>query len=159
VDFRTAKELIRDAGWTDDARTHVMAALWSLLPEPEAAAVIKRNGGDVLLAVSAQTLYEARVEGDEATTCTIEARRLSPEQAAVSVNQRIDKPSRGVDVRVRKWTFTFAPGEEVLALETEQIVRGSNGGEPPPNAELLARALARAVGWEVPTEDEGPRAN
>jgi hypothetical protein len=59
-------------------------------------------------------------------------------------------------VRQRRWEFILGTGEEVIVVETEQTMRGGFPDERLPSAEEeLARALARALGFGIPSEDAG----
>lgn len=138
-------------------------SLMSLLPDAfEAAAASAREDVPGVWVVAGDTLYEVEVgeyvappANDRATEITCRRRAIDPRQARVSVCERV-AARPGAIVRTRRWEFALGDADEVIVIETEQVIRGGFAEDEVAGAdEELARALARAAGFAVPAEDVG----
>jgi hypothetical protein len=152
---RLAAELTRLPALAN-AYPQLTASLTSLLPELDAATVVKLANSDVILGLAGKTLYEVHLDARATAVVRIQSRRLTAETASVRCEERVE--AKPILTRTRKWEFALAANEEPIKLETEQLLRSEFADERlPPSSELFARALARELEWAVPEDDIGER--
>jgi len=161
--MRLASAVTQTDGELVPYRQQIAVALMSLLPDDVSAfAASPSSTAPGVWAISEGSLYQVLVNTYERepgqnppAQITCGRRPLDPGGAIVSVRERL--AGRGqATVRQRRWEFILAAGEEAIVVETEQTMRGGFPDERRPSAqEELARALARALGFGIPSEDAG----
>ncbi|MGO8905516.1 MAG: hypothetical protein ACLQMH_07835 [Solirubrobacteraceae bacterium] len=144
---------------------YVRAELMSLLPDSDCAAVGKLGEQLVVLAVFEDSLYTVaakeepnRVQGAH-DVVVIHARRIPLSRVAtwVSLEGRLEASGPN-PVRLRHWEFTLQDASELIALDTAEPTGQMFGRDNAPDeTEVLARELARKVGWGIPEVDDGIR--
>jgi hypothetical protein len=144
-------------------RQQMAVALMSLLPDGVSAIAVSPDAAAPgIWAVSESSFYRVLVDtyeqeetGDRLVQITCDRRALVAGEATISVRERLEWRGQAT-VRQRHWEFTLAVNERAIFVETEQLMRGGfpdERGTPP--EEELARALARALGFAIPSEDIG----
>lgn len=136
------------------AHPAIQRAARQLLPADVAAAgAAVIDGVPTLLALSAGglVLVHATPTGDGRSVTTT-AKRLPVASSAMTVELTDGLAGRrdGRDALLRRWRFGWPDG---MTVEFETCVRVSGWHEGPDSAEVVARALANAIGWTMPTGD------
>jgi hypothetical protein len=129
-----------------------------LIPDNCAAAAIPVEDEPRVIALTERTLVEISSSGSPAGV-RAKSRAVDPATASVELVETATQtggPIGGL-VRIRKWVFQL--GENVTySWETRQVLTGGFAEERAVSAEeRLARHLASATGWVMPTRDtDGP---
>jgi hypothetical protein len=138
------------------ALSAVGAFLMGVFQEADPAAIVEIDGLPTVAVLAADTLYRvtANATGAEGAGPIVRCKglRLDPSGSEVSVEETIVDRGPGTTVRRRVWTFEFHGGDAVT-LTTNENVRGLPPPDPGDQPEVLARAVANALGWSIPDED------
>ncbi len=131
--------------------SHLWRALAVLICDEAVAAAILVEGEPRVLAVAGRTVVEvsmvASPAGLRAKSCGID-----PTRASVELVETLTQTATGGLARIRKWAFEL--DEDTRAWETRQVLGGGFGDERAVSPdERLARHLASAAGWTMPTLD------
>jgi hypothetical protein len=133
-------------------------ALTVLLPDGCAAAAITVDGKPRVVALAERTLVEIAAI-DAPAGVRAQSRTIDPTTASVELVETVTQtgdPAGGL-ARIRNWMFQL--GETVTyGWETRQMLAGGFADEKAVSAqERLARHMASAAGWLMPTRDtDGP---
>ena len=132
---------------------HLVHALGGLLPDDlAAAAVVSGEDEPMIVALNDRRIFVAKPrETTEVTGVDLEVVSIDLARAQVAVTEHfVEAPML---TRKRRWSFSAQDAEVVFT--TEQTLRTAFSSERQPGKdELLARAIAGALGWSVPfTED------
>jgi hypothetical protein len=96
------------------------------------------------------------VAADEGSYARVRIERspLAPGNALVSLQSWVGWGT--TSIRHREWRFALAPAGPEIELRTREVVRGGfSGAAGPQPDELVARAIARRLDWNVPERDAG----
>jgi hypothetical protein len=153
------RRLIGATAPAQNVEGHLWRALMTLRPDSGVAAGITVGGVPMIVGVEGATLFEVSVALDESpASVRVQTRGVDPRKASVSLSEIIeygsDHHSIGQSTRVRSWTIELADGNTKLEWSTRQVVAGGfEADRAVSRAERLARHLAAACGWKMPTVD------
>jgi hypothetical protein len=162
--YEHAIEIVR--GWRElheggqvsqEVEAHFWRALSAFLPDGCVAAAVSLEGVPTIVGVAGPSILE--VTGTSLPlTVTAHARGVNQALASVSLTERLEEvavhPSVSGLARLRDWEFVLGEGGHSLAWSTRQVLTGGFPDErvvKPP--ERLARHVAGALGWEMPSRD------
>jgi hypothetical protein len=151
------RELHEDGQVSQEVESHLWRALSVFLPDGCVVAAVPLEGVPTIVVVAGPSILE--ITGvSSPLTVTAHARRVNQALASVSLTERLEDvaahPSVGGLVRLRDWEFVLGDGGHSLAWSTRQVLTGGFSDErvvKPP--ERLARHVAGALGWEMPSKD------
>jgi len=108
-----------------------------------------------VLALNATNVFTVIVDPQSGDKANVTVRRfpLAAERMRVDLVDNIagELPNDVVGAHLRDWTFTWVSGE---VLNFGSVVKVYNGwSDAPQSAERFARALAAALGWEMPSDE------
>ena len=132
---------------------HLVHALGGLLPdELSVSAAVSGEDGPAIVALGDRRIFAAKpCEATGETGVQLEVVTIEVARTQVAVTEHfVEAPGL---TRRRRWSFS-APGVEIV-FTTEQSLRTAfssdrRAGED----EILARAIAGALGWRVPFSEE-----
>jgi hypothetical protein len=113
----------------------------------------------VIVAVTGGSLLEATVDAENSPPAIrVQRRAINPTMAAVGLMETLEQVAQHAAVqgtaRVRHWSFDPGDGGGTLKWTTRQVLFG--GFQPErvvDGPERLARHVAAACGWNMPTVD------
>lgn len=131
--------------------TSLQRAARQLLPTDVTAAGAAVIGGvPTMLALAGDGLFLVHATpSDDGPSVTATVKRLPvvADGMTVQLTDGLAGKRDGRDALMRRWSFGWPDGATV---EFETCVRVSSWNEGPDSAEVVARALATAIGWEIP---------
>jgi len=141
-----------------ETESHLWRALTVLMPDDCVAAAVTVEGEPRVVALTERTLVEIATI-DSPAGVRAKSHAVDPATASVELVEAVKQtggPTGGL-ARIRKWVFQLG-GSATYSWETRQVLAG---GFPDERAvspeERLARHLASAAGWVMPTRDiDGP---
>jgi hypothetical protein len=153
------RELVRDPALIEQAEGHFWRALTVLIPDSSPAAALDLDGEIKIVALAEHAVVELAYRADPATL-VVTSRTIDPASVVVELTERLEQFGNQVMgglARIRTWSFRIR-ADYTLAWETRQVVSGGFSNDRVVSAEeCLARHVASAVGWELPTRDaDGP---
>jgi hypothetical protein len=156
---RGVAEAASAAGASQDVQAHLWRALMVLIPDDSVVAAVVLEEAPTILAVAEGVLLETTVSGDDSLPgVRVKARPIDRGAASVVLAETLEDAARHPavpgTVRVRQWTFDPGDGGRSLSWTTRQVLFGGFESERVVDrAERLARHLAAASGWTLPTKD------
>lgn len=164
MEYERAIEIVRD--WRElhegsqvsqEVEAHFWRALSVFLPDDCVAAAVPLEGVPTIVVVAGPSILE--ITGvSSPLAVTAHARGVNQALASVLLTERLEEvsahPSVGGLARLRDWEFVLGDGGHSLAWSTRQVLTGGFSNErvvKPP--ERLARHMAGALGWEMPSKD------
>ena len=141
-----------------ETESHLWRALTVLIPDDCVAAAMAVEGEPRVVALTERTLVEIATI-DSPAGVRAKSRAVDPATASVELVETVAQtggPIGGL-ARIRKWAFQLG-GNVTYSWETRQVLTGGFLDEKAVSAEEhLARHLAAAAGWVMPTRDiDGP---
>jgi hypothetical protein len=144
-----------------EIEAHFWRAIAVALPDGCVAAAILLDGTPTVVAILGPTVLEMSASLSPPVV-SARCRAINRTQANCLLTETLEDvgghPTVRGTARKREWVFDLADGETPLRWSTRQVLAGGFGDErvvKPP--ERLARYMASALGWEMPTKDaEGP---
>lgn len=159
MDERKARELagewhaLHGGGPAVPYYEHLVHALGGLLPDDlVAAAAVSGDDGPMIVALGNNRIFAAEPQSATEETgveLRVTTAEIAQTQAAVT-EQFLEAPML---TRRRRWSFSTRGAE--IVFSTEQLLRTTFSSEAQARKdELLARAIAGAVGWPVPSSED-----
>jgi hypothetical protein len=147
------------AASSQDVQAHLWRALTVLLPEGCVAAAVKFDDAPVIVAVTGGSLLETTVAAENSPPAIrVQLRAINPTMASVGLTETLEEvaqhPAVRGTARVRHWNFDPGDGGTTLNWTTRQMLFGGFDSERAVDRpERLARHVAAACGWNMPTMD------
>jgi hypothetical protein len=141
------------------AESHMWRSLVVLVPDDSVTAAVLVDEEPGVYSLSNQTLLVLRYT-PEPPSVNARAHTIDPSRTTVALTETLEEFGNqvmGGFARRRKWSFGLEDGM-TLRWETRQVLAGGFGEERTVGAdERLARSMASAAGWMMPTRDaDGP---
>jgi hypothetical protein len=134
------------------AESHLWRALAVLICDEAVAAAILVEGDPRVLAVAGRTVVEVTMVAAPAGV-RAKSHEIEPTRARVELVETLTQVAMGGVARIRNWAFELDEDTK-YAWETRQVLAGGFGNQRAVGPEeRLARHLASAAGWTVPTLD------
>jgi hypothetical protein len=144
-----------------ELEAHFWRAIAAALPDGCVAAAILLDGTPTVVAILGATVVEMSASLSPAVVLT-RCRAIDRTRANCLLTETLEDvgghPVVSGTARQREWVFDLADGQAPLRWSTRQVLAGGFGNERAVKpTERLARHMASALGWEMPTKDaEGP---
>jgi hypothetical protein len=151
------RKLVGTVAPSQNVEGHLWRALMTLLPDSGIAACITVGDVPVIVAVDGTTLLEVSVALEESPASVhVQTRGIDPRKASVSLSETVEDGNAhhpiSQSTRVRSWTFELAEGATKREWSTRQVVVGGfENDRAVSREERVARHLAAACGWTMPT--------
>lgn len=165
MDIASARALatswVQAHGTGAPAYHYLAVELASVIPDgAEAVAVVEIASEATIVAACTGTLLLIRCDGlenlpDNEQELSLRVERL-PIAAGTSTAQMTERVRNtgGGTVRQREWTFALGGPDDDVTFDTTETLRGMFSGDAHPDeGEILARNIARQLGWPLPDPD------